>query len=90
MDPNANLAEQRFLRAKIQKIWDSASEGFTSAETQTLVAAGVRLAELSEALDEWIKGSGALPKEWDRCGRFLPSGVSCNLRGVHSLSKCTG
>ena len=53
MDPNANLNEQRELAAKIAKGDGDAYD----AE---------RLADLVEALDQWIAGGGFLPRAWER------------------------
>lgn len=55
MDPNANLAEQRRLVAHI-----------LSGKKLGYDADAERLAELVEALDEWITHGGFLPKEWKR------------------------
>lgn len=49
MDPNANLAEQRRLFSSLDK--------WTRADLE-------RLAELAEALDEWISAGGFLPDAW--------------------------
>ncbi len=51
MDPNANLAEQRRIVAQIL-------DGDSSADWS-------RLAELVEALDQWIAGGGFLPAAWN-------------------------
>lgn len=55
MDPNANLAEQRLLCARLN-VGDSTDE-------QACLDAS-RLADLVEALDEWIMGGGFLPSAW--------------------------
>lgn len=54
MDPNANLAEQRRLTARILNNESDASQD------------ALRLAELAEALDEWITKGGFLPDAWVR------------------------
>ncbi len=54
MDPEANLAEQRELRRRILS-----SEVFDASDA-------ARLAELSEAMDEWLSRGGFLPKDWGR------------------------
>jgi hypothetical protein len=51
MDPNANLAEQLKLAARIL-------DGAAPEEDAE------RLAELVLALDEWLRRSGGLPREW--------------------------
>jgi len=51
MDPDANLKEQRELVKKINTTGD-------------ITDAGYRLAELVQALDEWIMGGSPLPQEW--------------------------
>lgn len=53
MDPNANLAEQRRLIADMLGANDEIDTGDA-----------LRLAELAQALDEWISRGGFLPKEW--------------------------
>jgi hypothetical protein len=53
MDPNANLKEQREIAKRILSD-DGEDTGYDA----------VRLAELVEALDEWIMKGGFLPKEW--------------------------
>lgn len=55
MDPDANLAEQRALAATI-----ISDDGPAERRVQD----GERLAELVEALDEWITSGGFLPTEW--------------------------
>lgn len=52
MDPNANLTEQRRIAQRILK-------GSMKDDDAN------RLAELVEALDEWIVRGGALPKSWE-------------------------
>jgi hypothetical protein len=60
MDPNANLKEQRELAAKmITDYNDSESNGIDQDDAN-------RLAELVQALDEWISRQGFLPKAWAR------------------------
>ncbi len=56
MDPDANLEEQRRIVARMLAD-DTAS---------TLIEDGLRLAELSLALGEWIAKGGALPSAWVR------------------------
>lgn len=50
MDPTANLAEQRRIVERIVN-------GDSSADWS-------RLAELVEALDNWISNGGFLPQQW--------------------------
>jgi hypothetical protein len=52
MDPNANLTEQLKIAALL-----------LNDDPNNAVAA-IRLAELVEGLDEWIKGGGFLPDAW--------------------------
>jgi hypothetical protein len=49
MDPNANLEEQRRIARRILDGDDRDAE---------------RLAELVEALDEWLASGGFLPSDW--------------------------
>lgn len=58
MDPDANLKEQLDLARSIQK-----SQDMVEASMDAL-----RLAELVEALDEWVRRGGFLPERW-RTGR---------------------
>jgi hypothetical protein len=55
MDPNANLKEMR----EIAKTILSGEEYDTGYDA-------VRLAELVEALDEWITKGGFLPEAWSK------------------------
>lgn len=57
MDPDANLAEQRRLAARLVEA-EPDSPGFA--------ADACRLAELVLALDEWVGGGGFLPAAWGR------------------------
>lgn len=56
MDPTANLEEQRQIiwRVMVNNIWKPGDAD--------------RLAELSEALDQWISRGGFLPGQW-KAGR---------------------
>jgi hypothetical protein len=56
MDPNATLFEIRQLTAAI----DVASDPVAAASQ------GERLAELVDALDEWLSKHGFLPDDWQR------------------------
>lgn len=56
MDPNANLEETRRLTARILADFD--------AERPVCSADAARLADLAQALDEWISRGGFLPVEW--------------------------
>lgn len=71
MDPNANLKEQRELVKQINAIQDACSEEgkFTRLQECELVDAGLRLAELVEALDNWIRNGGFKPTAWTGEGR---------------------
>ena len=55
MDPNANLEEQRQLA---KRILDGTTPDFDRIEVAT------RLAELVDALDQWLSIGGALPISW--------------------------
>lgn len=55
MDPNANLAEQ--LRLANRVLTDDMPD-------ERRREAAHRLAELVEALDEWVRRGGALPTAW--------------------------
>jgi hypothetical protein len=56
MDPDANLAEQ--LR------WAERLTEDRFSNDRERCAAGVRLAELVQALDEWIRRGGFVPDRW--------------------------
>lgn len=62
MDPNANLAEQRRLVARIIAATDDIDR---ISETEIAHDAD-RLAALVDALDEWICKGGFLPHAWRR------------------------
>lgn len=52
MDPNANLAEIRKILAK--------------SDEETSILEYERLAELMEALDNWLSQGGFLPEAWKK------------------------
>lgn len=54
MDPDANLAEQRFIVSR----WQTSLHGELSAGDAS------RLAELSAALDGWLTNGGTFPEAW--------------------------
>lgn len=56
MDPDANLAEQREI---VKRINGARDQGETPDEHDVF-----RLAELVEALDNWLLHAGALPTVW--------------------------
>lgn len=65
MDPNANLREQREIAAEINAIRDNLdpiTDAFTSDQLDRLEHLALRLAELVEALDEWLNRGGFLPR----------------------------
>jgi hypothetical protein len=71
MDPDANLAEQRRLvqqiKARLNGAWAKAkTEAQIKQVERDMTYDGTRLAELVEALDEWIIKGGFLPKRWQR------------------------
>jgi hypothetical protein len=74
MDPNANLEEQITLAKQILERQDAFDpdvpceyeQKFTENYYTSQADAAERLAELVEALHEWIKKGGFLPKEWQR------------------------
>ena len=61
MDPTANKDEQLRIAAGILELYEDESPNF--GEIADLAA---RLAELVQALDEWLSKGGFLPKEWER------------------------
>lgn len=72
MDPEENLREQRRLSARLTKIGESV-EDWNWANAQNLMReyaeGAARLAELVQAMDEWLKKGGFLPKDWDHTTR---------------------
>lgn len=68
MDPNANLREQRELVDEINDIQDEVGDDgvLTADQKEDLARAVFRLAELVEALDNWIRRGGFLPDTWQR------------------------
>lgn len=54
MDPNATLKELR-----------SALPLCHSSERHTAIGALMRVAELTEALDQWLSNGGFLPTDWE-------------------------
>lgn len=55
MDPTANLSEQRRIVARI-----------LDERREPTAMDALRLADLVEALDNWIKSGGALPQQWQQ------------------------
>lgn len=60
MDPDANLKEQLALAEMIIQYHDDGEEA--DIDEQDVL----RLAELVQALNGWIKGGGFLPQAWRR------------------------
>ena len=58
MDPNANLAEQ----VRVARLIITAADRRSSASRDL----ALWLAELVEALDEWIRRGGSLPTAWKK------------------------
>jgi hypothetical protein len=70
MDPTANLARQLAIAAEIIGIRDSGEDdGDVDAEIdrdEQVADLADELADLVQALDEWMKKGGALPDQWNR------------------------
>jgi hypothetical protein len=64
MDPDANLIEQRELAARILAAADAAD--LETGDWRPDPEDAHRLAELSAALDLWLRRGGALPSDWLR------------------------
>jgi hypothetical protein len=69
MDPNANLAEQRRIIARLREIEKKYhvldTVAFPSASyLQATGGDHDRLVELVEAMDEWLSKDGAFPDAW--------------------------
>lgn len=62
MDPDAALAEIRSLREEIFDTQDNTADG--PAKDTALAEMAVRLAELIQGLDRWIRRGGFLPSSW--------------------------
>lgn len=60
MDPDANLAEQRRLAAGLIDALDAED----TATMSDVAIQALRLAELVQALDEWMTGGGMRPRGW--------------------------
>ena len=63
MDSNANLAEQRRIAYRLANS-DAMADDMTPARLAVFQQDVERLAELVQALDEWISNGGALPDAW--------------------------
>lgn len=64
MDPDANLAEQREILARLagRATVDAVGDGIGFDDLD-------RLAELVEALDGWLARGGFAPRAWGMAGR---------------------
>jgi len=62
MDPNTNLEEQRRIAARLL----ADRQRSTHSREVDAVQDAIRLAELVQALDEWITRGGFLPSEWSK------------------------
>lgn len=60
MDPKTTLAEMRHLAEAIQIM----REDDRRDQDEELLELARRLAELVQAMDEWISGGGFLPPDW--------------------------
>jgi hypothetical protein len=69
VDPKQNLEDQRTIRERILVLSDQRKT--TTTERREIRDLAVRLAFLSEALDEWMEKGGALPEQWLRCRNML-------------------
>ena len=66
MDPDSNLEEQRSLAVEALAIQDNCSDDgkYTAHQEELLGGIATRLAELVQALDQWICNEGFPPKDW--------------------------
>jgi len=64
MDPDANLQESREIAARILLQVDLEAEDVPSDVSAEQRQDAVRLAELHQALDEWMEKGGFLPGPW--------------------------
>jgi hypothetical protein len=66
MDPNANLQSLREIVVTIQAINDACGDdgNYTDEQKLELCTLASRLAELVQALDQWIAHRGFLPNDW--------------------------
>lgn len=64
MDPDANLKEQREIATRMLRRIDR--EILTLDERDGHETDSERLAELAQALDEWLTKGGFLPAAWQR------------------------
>lgn len=63
MDPIANLARQRTIVAEINELRAEQTED-ARENIDVTVTLAYELAELVEALDEWLTKGGFLPTRW--------------------------
>jgi hypothetical protein len=62
MDPDSNLRDQRAVRARLLAAFDAADP--ETGEWHPDLDDVYQLAELSEALDNWLSRDGAVPGAW--------------------------
>jgi hypothetical protein len=67
MDPNANLEELRRLLEALRSRADAADWEWSNLDQcHKQIGDAARVADLVEALDEWLSRGGFLPKAWER------------------------
>lgn len=68
MDPNSNIAEQLRIVHSIHQINDRCNPdgSLSNVQVAALASHADRLADLVEALDDWIAKGGFLPERWHR------------------------
>jgi hypothetical protein len=64
MDPNVTLRAIRLTVAEIHEMREK--ENWDSTDIEHLVEMGNELADMVDALDEWLLKGGALPLLWKR------------------------
>lgn len=92
MDPDSNLAEQLRIVGMVNTIHD-AEDDLTPAQLKLLAAHAFRLAELVEALDQWISRHGFLPWPWrvtdcKTCGVRVTKRPGCTFDGHQQGDLC--
>jgi hypothetical protein len=81
MDPEANLAEQRILTAEIIALRDKngLADSMNGSVAEAISDRAGRLAELAQAMDQWLSKGGAFPRAWRDSRPHAPGAAAIRI-----------